>query len=875
MGPPGAPGSGAAGATTDRFWAVDGALGDDLLNAGYSDVSLGSAGTIPFKTLAKLLATVPREGNGHTLTIGIKTGTYAEAFNFENFTGYSRIVIRSTDSFADDAGDKTMCSAVVAVAGPGAGSVWTVHTAPTPTSTVIGVTGGATEDTRYALNDFAGCRVRMLTGARHGAVGCVQESATDDAGAGLTMRWLTLLQPLAGGAPAAGDTLIIEDPGVIITGAASFEGNDPGGDNAAGVDAWGALSVIGIDFQGTRLDVSERSITFSFCKAKKFLARQGVELIAGTSYRDTSLAWTPTGAGLYGVFSTGEFHVYDYDNVQLAVALRHSLSSFKVDSARRLNVDGWFGGAMWFINCRGEGTGGRMLGTGGHTPPRALSGVNIDSSSLDVAGLLLGTGTAAASTGISVANGSDVTLTGITGFATSGAAIGFAGSDCKAVMSGNLAGGALGAISMAAAGVIVDHDDVTLTNIQDQYRNRLIGTIGEETGLATAFVADMDMPVGSVARIVNATGHATLAQSDTLGHATSGLWVAVTSPASGAAGLFVPMDSPMRWVLCHGVPNVAWTALLYDGAPGMATTAPHVGIDGNPVPYQRRIGFVSKVGVTIAGVGTMALLIGSTDPEPLDGSGHLVWGMPSAVVLPPKSWIETEEARIVGVCGLDDGNYAAIRETFMGGVGDNDFGPNWVLSPTSKPTHGTGAMSRRGGVAQLYSSSGAWDGSWMHWAQNHVINDSADARWAISFRVTIYVTVPLIAGGGTFTDWRWGFMSNNVPGGAYAYLALDNTSDLLALMVGVGGALTRTNTAITGKSLEGTGKRTITVARFPLAGTKVFVAQIDGVEVARKVYAGAPLDWAAPWINGSTSGGGNAAIEVDDMVCVVGAAEDP
>ena len=103
------------------------------------------------------------------------------------------------------------------------------------------------------------------------------------------------------------------------------------------------------------------------------------------------------------------------------------------------------------------------------------------------------------------------------------------------------------------------------------------------------------------------------AKADTAAHATGPLWVAVTSPANNAAGYFVAMNAPQKWVLHDGAPTLDGLSYVSVGTAGDATTTVPALAATN---QKRRLGHVAKVS------GSLGLVSGSTELLAVTADGN-------------------------------------------------------------------------------------------------------------------------------------------------------------------------------------------------------------------------------------------------------------
>lgn len=200
--------------TNDRYFILDYDAGDDA-NVGYIDAAPGSTFTaaqtaaVAIKTVEQLYALVPQVGNGRSFVILQKNraagasyldkdGVTVSSVDTSRWLGYRTFLWRGSTDLSNDATDRVTCGFITATAGPNGDGSFTVDAGPT--TTVIPVVGGG-----LTVDASVQYRLRVVAGARAGQCRVVTANSATA---------FTLGNATSGGAVAAGDTVIIERPGV-------------------------------------------------------------------------------------------------------------------------------------------------------------------------------------------------------------------------------------------------------------------------------------------------------------------------------------------------------------------------------------------------------------------------------------------------------------------------------------------------------------------------------------------------------------------------------------------------------------------------------------------------------------------------------------
>lgn len=615
--------------SVERFYAVDYDAGNDN-NDGFSDVSGADAGTKALKTLEELALRLPPNLAGRMITILIKPraggatykkkdGTTDDNLDLSGTGGTAYAVIRATTDFSNDATDQVVCGAMIAVAGPGASSEWTVAGGATTSS--MSVASGSLPTETNGVSNATMRRGRFLTGALAGTCFAIHSNnATDIVPANNF-----------GSAPSAGDTFVIEQPALRVARvrgmSSSPTGHFPGGNSgrvewvgiAATASETGAFSV------GTS-KINIENVVFCECNASTNNATFNATVPAGTVTVGGS--YFPISPGLVRTCGVGLRTVGSYS------FLRLSFFSFTLSGFLNTSSTGSLG-SIATINC-GSGSvvargiilnncsyGARFapLGIGGSLGLGATSAANSrrmrvtapsgqvtinECGALCVKGLHFENGTSA-SLVINSAGGSftidDCTSSGCTDvFLDVQNAV-----NCKLTLgltTANTATGTLGDIRLAG-GAITTHAGLATTNIVDKRGNNVAGSGGHVVSecIEVTNSSGGALAIGDLVKSNGISGQVTKAQSNSEANARAE-GVMVTPPANSAVGYMAPTGP--AWVQFIAGPTAGNIAYISDTAGQARDTAQ----DWSSANIYQRLGRVLKVS------GTLGLLDFRPDISP-------------------------------------------------------------------------------------------------------------------------------------------------------------------------------------------------------------------------------------------------------------------
>ncbi len=235
-------------ASNIRWYALDGTSGSDS-NAGFSDVSAAAAGAVAVKTAAQLNKILPINGKGRSVSVLVKSGTYAELTSFlVGRSGYYYFLCRATctdstansTAFLDDTADRNMNGNVTATGMNAAG----YHPTGAPTNQVVQcltLAGGAPGfPAEVPISLPGGARLRFDINTTTSALRGIRRSVVKVSGTDT----LTLDKTLPA-VPVAGDTFYLEMPGALFL---AIEGSC---DGMTPVSTGGNYCVSGLHANGT------------------------------------------------------------------------------------------------------------------------------------------------------------------------------------------------------------------------------------------------------------------------------------------------------------------------------------------------------------------------------------------------------------------------------------------------------------------------------------------------------------------------------------------------------------------------------------------------------------------------------------------------
>lgn len=615
-----------AAAGVVMYFTLDTAAGNDATGAG--NVTAGSA--LPFKTWAALVATVPLFGDGRAICFLIKSGTYSEELVWRSRTGYRHIGFHGSTDLTNSATDKITSGFVNAT---GADASYTA----TAGSTASAVN---TAGTLAASQGFRGKRIRFSATTTTVALRNVCRDI-NAASAGV----ITVGSNLPG-TPVAGDAFFVEEPGVIFTRVqCGFAGEAvmttqsevaTNFNNAciqfrgiattdATNDSWMLKGQARkVEICGCQSAGGARINTGGFVEIR-CQAFDEVTLVAGsqmgTGIRTAGALLIGTGPSRYQPTHLELFSVYAIGTGSTIT----DLPSFGIGGVAAATGGGLYFNGLTLLQC-GMNSGALVNnaasqvtigqnGTAGILPVQfdAHQLVLTECCAISIAGVDL---TNMGASACIVVNGScALNLDGLT--ATAGGNTGVvvdlsAARNCK-VLSGlsvaNAASMATGGDIKLAGGAIAAFADLATTNVVDSSYNRVQGTGAAVVDQCVQFtnVDGTALAVGALVRGNAVANQVVRAEADTAPHASGPLWVAVTAPANNAAGYFVAMNAPQKWVLHSAAPTLDAISWIDPSTAGTATTTTPV----TSGQQKRANGHVAKVS------GSLGLVTGSPDLQPV------------------------------------------------------------------------------------------------------------------------------------------------------------------------------------------------------------------------------------------------------------------
>jgi len=252
--------------TLVRYYLLDYDGGDDT-HIGYVDAAAGATLTptgLAIKTAERLFQILPKYGNGRQCVILIKPrsagATYKKQdtttdddLDFTGISGYGYLLRRGSTDLTNSAADHITLGAIQAVVGPNGDGSFPISGGATVSS--FTVSSGSLGSTDAVV----GCRVRFkgdVTGALANVCGFINAN---------TGTVVTIGTDL-GTAPAAGDSVYIEKPGVVFAG---FKEENAGRGGPLGTSDFSTPVLAGIAFNTTTanrvaLGIAGGNATYSF-----------------------------------------------------------------------------------------------------------------------------------------------------------------------------------------------------------------------------------------------------------------------------------------------------------------------------------------------------------------------------------------------------------------------------------------------------------------------------------------------------------------------------------------------------------------------------------------------------------------------------------
>ncbi len=622
-----------------RYYAVDYDAGDDD-NAGYSDVSMTAAGAVAVKTLERVAEIIPCLASGQTLCLAIKARAAgvvyrndddsADGILYLGLNGYAHVVIRATDSFANDGDDQMELGAVVAAAGPNLDDSWTVTTGATTSSFTI---DAGTLPSEISISHK---RIRWLTGALAGTTATIWKSSS------------TAIEPTQNldSAPSNGDTFLIEEQGVLIGSlGVGNSGYYSGPTNIGELDIAGIATkssftikgptqVVNMAFCGQRnttgllfniADVSGLNISnWYYDEDYNYYYVGGSRIDAGGLIKgggkiDALEHFGATSNAVANMtFAISNTMLARVPNTGQGCNFWNGISLQQLNNLPPANSNG---GAFGELVAPAFGNGGSVTVRPARFPasPNAsgaaaiflketnmwLNGCIAENIGADAAVKIEGNGCI-----IQVDN-----FAGTTGNTGYGIDVSTA-RNCQVTIDDN--GGAVTVAGSAGeviigGGALATYADLLLTNVIDN-RGNLVqaghGTVGIVTIISKAGVlvtnkSGSAVAVGDIVRSNGTSGEVVKALADTAAHAAGPLLVMITAAADNAVGYAVGIGDGAV-IRFDAAPTAGTLCYLDEGTAGMATeTVPPAAATNQ----KRRLGYPLVTGIT----GNRARLWGSCE----------------------------------------------------------------------------------------------------------------------------------------------------------------------------------------------------------------------------------------------------------------------
>lgn len=637
-------------ALTDvRYFFLDNDGGSDA-HVGFLDAAAGTtftgaqAAAVALKTIEQLMTLLPPLGAGRQVVILQKIRAGAAAYlspggtaSDINLTGidtqsYGSFLWRGSTDLTNSAADRVICGAHQVAAGSGGGGAFTV--AALSTATLLNLGGGDTIPAEPAALQY---RVRFspttTTAALRGICRNVAAHTTTAITLGLNLPAV----------PVVGDTFFIEGPGVTVR-ALAFPGGgfDP-------VLFQPSAELVGVRFTTTStggIRISGGNARLAFIEASGVtnnlttVAQGLTQLTISDTYADETEASRVCGMGFRSVSPTVLTQIRDVianclgciNTIGVPLVLTFV-------TAGQVGRRSYVKGGVFLSSCgataatpvgpSGVGGGNLTIGTNNNTSLTTEAAMRVETPTNNAGGLVIAQSAASlihvaftnmgSKPGVIVRNscGGVITIDGCSGSTGNAGGVGLKVQTINEIYSAavtlllgtleaNTFTNTLGDISTAESAVF-SHATLTTTNVVDTVGNNYIGTAGVVVPVgAGKLFTNKDgtaLATGEVVR-VSAADQVLRAKADTSAHADGPLFVCLTQPANNDVGLFVPMDTPQKWVLHDAAPTLLGLSYISPGTGGAATTTAPAATGTN---QKRRLGHVAKAS------GSLGLVVGSVE----------------------------------------------------------------------------------------------------------------------------------------------------------------------------------------------------------------------------------------------------------------------
>jgi hypothetical protein len=621
-----------------RYFLLDYDGGNDA-NIGYIDAAAGSTlvpAGLAIKTFEQLFLIIAKLGAALPAVILVKNraagatylqkdGITASDVDLSGLVGYASLDIRGSTDLTNSATDRVVAGAIQGDVGPGGGGVWTC--AGGATTTVFSISAGALA----AEPADIGMRVRFTGNVTAGLTNVTAYISAN------TNTQITVGAAIT--APAAGDTFTIEIPGVRVN--TLCLASSPG---ARGITARAMrLTAVGIaavrDSANSFVVGGSGDTQVSFCETigTANVTHAVIEAMQSLTVQKTYTDETNTARVVgFGLRVRGDFLISDV--FMLTCTEFAAISTTATAAATRVQrvlsgqfgtLGGYIGRSTTYVQCgfAPSHPNNQVLLIGGGRNAAAIAMRCIGAQIFNACGVALAgiDVTGAGATGaITISNPTNVfsvnfdRISGSTG--NTGVGLDLLGASRTQLFIGSgvvcTVTGTAGDVKLPSSVIMSYTALATGVGFRDTNFNQVVGSAVPKCGDVAQVFTNGDGTAHLLGELVrqSAAGTVVRAQADTEAHATGALFVAVTDPATGSVGYYVPLAGNMRLAAFDAAPTSLAIAYVSVTTAGRATTTiPPV----SGTNQKRRLGFVVTV------TGTNGITTGNTENIPVLADGLL------------------------------------------------------------------------------------------------------------------------------------------------------------------------------------------------------------------------------------------------------------
>jgi hypothetical protein len=603
--------------TIVRYFLLDYDGGNDA-NTGFVDAAAGSTvapAGLAIKTFERFFQIFSKLGAGRAAVVLVKPraagATYLQQdaatpsdVDLTGFSGYASFDLRGSSDLTNSATDRVLCGAIQGQAGPGGSGEWTC--AAGATTTVFSVGSGALT----AEPGILGMRVRF-TGNVTGALAGVCAFISANTGTQITVG------AALGAAPANGDTFFIEIPGVRVNTLIGTMDMPSRGVSSVRAMRQSYVGIAAVRDAANSMVFGGGDTQVAFCETT---GTSNVQHLVAEALQQSTFQKTYTDeAGNarvvgFGVRCRGDFLVQDMVNLQWT-EFAHVSATATVGATRflrcltgQVGLFGMYlnrGGTFQHCGFRDSHPSNQAILIGGGRQAaliamRSIGALSFNACNAAIQGIDV---TQAGATGaFTISNPSTSyvqcldRLSGSTG--NTGVGLDLLGASRTNLLIGSgvvcTATGTAGDVKLPGS-VIMSYTALAATiSFKDQNLNQIIGSSLPRCQDVALILTNGDGTAHAVGELVRQSAATTClrAQADTAAHATGPLLVAVTDPAAGAGGYYVPLSGNLRYLLFDAAPTSLAIAYVSPTTAGRATTTVPAVSGTN---QKRRLGLVEIV----------------------------------------------------------------------------------------------------------------------------------------------------------------------------------------------------------------------------------------------------------------------------------------